>query len=93
MDQNPNSKNTSYLHFGDVSILKNGALVQERRVVAHDVVDADASREGNASLELLALLACKGLLDFVLNHGVNGGAHSGDVGARHTEFGRFGQAR
>ena len=28
-----------YLHFGDVSFIEGGALVDERGVVAHDVVD------------------------------------------------------
>ena len=69
------------LHFGDIAFLKLGALIEEGREVAHDVVDRDAGRESDTTLELLALLAGESLLDFFLNHAVDGVADGGNVGA------------
>ena len=60
--------------------------------MAHNVVDGDAGGESNTTLELLALLAGESLLHFFLNHGINGVADSGNVGAWDAEFGSLGQA-
>ena len=74
------------LHFGDITVLQLRALINQRRVVAHDVVNRDASGESNASLQLFALLASESLLHFFLNHVVDGVADGGDIGARDSEF-------
>lgn len=42
--------------FSDISFLKYLALIEKWRVVAHHVVDRDASGEGNTTLKMLALL-------------------------------------
>ena len=74
------------LHFGNITISELGALVKKRRVVAHNVVNGDASGESNTTLQVLALLASVGLLDLLLDHGVDGGANGGDIGADHAEL-------
>lgn len=81
------------LHFADITILKKLALIHKRREVAHNVVDRDGARESNTTLEVLALLAGEGLLDFLLNHFINSAADSGDIGSDNTELAGLGKAR
>ena len=60
--------------------------------MTHDVVDRDASGEGDTTLEVLALFAGESLLDLFFNHGINGTTDGGDVGAGNTKFRSLGQA-
>ena len=70
-----------------------GALVEQRREVAHDVVDGDAGGEGDASLEVLALLARESLLHLFFDHGVDRLADGGDVGPRDRKLDGLREAR
>lgn len=54
--------------------------------MTHDMVDRDASREGNSTFEFLALLAGESLFHLVLNHVIDGVADSGDISAWDSEF-------
>ena len=83
---------SSDLHFGDVAFLKLSALIEERRVVAHHVVDRDARGEGNTTLKILALLAGVSFLDFLFNHGIDSAADCGDIGAWNGKLNSFGEA-
>ena len=76
----------SDLHLGDVAVLELRALVNQRRVVAHDVVDRDARGEGNTTLEVLALLARKSLLNFLFDHCIDSAADSRNICAWNGKF-------
>ena len=60
--------------------------------MAHDVVDRDASREGNATLKVLALLACESLLNFLFNHGIDGATNCRNISAWNGKLSRLGEA-
>ena len=61
--------------------------------MAHDVIDGDARGERDTTLQVLALLAGKGLLDLLLNHGIDRVADSCDIGTGHAELRGLGEAR
>ena len=82
-----------HLHFDEVAVLKALALVDEGREVAHDAVDGEAGREGDASLQILALLVGESLLDLLFDEAVAGGADGRDVGAGHGKLDGLFEAR
>ena len=57
--------------------------------MAHNMVDRDACRESNTTLKVLALLAGESLLDFLLNHVINGAVEMSAPGTQSsTAFAR-----
>ena len=80
------------LHFGDITVSELTALISEGGVVTHDVVDRDASGEGDSTLEVLALFARESLLNLFFNHGIDSTTDGGDVGSGNTKFRGLGKA-
>ena len=81
----------SDLHLGDVAVLELRALVNKRRVVAHDVVDRDARGEGNTTLKVLALLASESLLHLLLDHRIHSSANCRNIGSWYGKLDSLGQ--
>jgi hypothetical protein len=73
------------LHFCNISIFKSRRLINQRRVVTHDVVDWDAARERDSSFKFLCLFALENLLHLCLNICIHSLADSVNVSAVHTE--------
>lgn len=69
----------------DITFLELGGLVSEGRKVTNHVIDGDAARECNASLQVLSLLAVEGLLNFRLNQSVDSLADSVNIGSNDQE--------
>ena len=69
----------NHLHFSDIALSEDNALVHKGREVAHDVVNGDASGESNTSLEVLAFLGSESLLDLFFDHGIDSLADSSNI--------------
>jgi hypothetical protein len=69
----------------NITFLELGGLVSEGGKVTNHVIDGDAARECNASLQVLGLLAVEGLLDFRLNQSVDSLADSVNIGSNDQE--------
>ena len=59
--------------------------------MTHDVVNRDAAREGNTSLDIFALLASESLLHLLFDHRIHSSANSRNIGSWYGKLDSLGQ--
>jgi hypothetical protein len=71
---------TSADELGNITLFERARFIGKGGVVTNNLIDRNASGEGNSTLEVLGLLAVECFLDVLMDHGVNSLADGVDIG-------------